>query len=158
VGECSEGDLEALNAKIEESALADELRQQLGMAIALREQRPSEDVLWRSAAVVYTGRRAFERLPIPPTQSFIVWRWTLAFLGRRLHRHELWGETLAPRLALSKYPSIAFVEQRAPRVGGALFLGLRLLRLPIILAAAAPLAGYVWWSLRHLDRRYLQSE
>lgn len=158
VGECSAGDLDALNARIERNALAVELRQQLGMAIDLREHRPIEDDLWRSAAAAYAGRRAFEGLPIPRTQSFIVWRWTLAFLGGPLHRRELWRETLAPRLALSRYPFIAFVEQRAPRVGSVFFLVLRLIRLPIILAAAAPLAGYVRLSLRHLERQYLRSE
>jgi hypothetical protein len=154
LGDCSEADVDAVQAKIAQHVMAVELEQLLSMAIAMRQRRPIDDEFRRNAATVYTLRRMFNRLPIPKTLIFIIWRWTFAFLGRPANRREMWAETIAPSLALSKYRFIAFLEQRAPRLGRAFFLGFRLLRLPVVLLVAAALAGYARLSLRRLERRF----
>jgi hypothetical protein len=139
--------------RIDGHVLAAELEALLAAATALREQVRIDDEFGRTAGAVYTLRRLFARLPIPRMLIFTIWRWTFALLGRRADRREMWAETTAASLALSKYRFIAFLEQRAPRLGHACFLGLRLLRLPVALLVAAALAGYVRLSLLRLERR-----
>jgi hypothetical protein len=151
--DCSEADVGVLRAKIEQHVMAVELDRLLAAAVVMREGRSIDDEFCRNAATAYTLGRTFERLPIPKALVFNLWRWTFALMGHPANRREMWAETTAPSLALSKYRLIAFLEQRAPRLGRACFVLFRLVRLPVVLLVAAALAGYARLSLGRLERR-----
>lgn len=152
--DCSQADVNAVKAKIAQHAIALELNRLLSTAIAMRERQPIEDEFRRDAAAAYILGRVFERLPIPKMLILSLWRWTFALLGHPANRREMWAETTAHSLALSKYRSIAFLQQRAPRLGRTCFVVFRLLRLPVVLLVAAALAGYARLLLRRLERRF----
>ncbi|MGD2215562.1 MAG: nucleotidyltransferase family protein [Gemmatimonadales bacterium] len=146
--DCSSYQIRALRRRISEHPYRDELERLQRMARSLAEGPPVVDEYQRLAAVGYSLRSVLDRLRLPDWIVTKTWRWAFAFLGSRADRREVLAETTERCLAPSRYRIIYWVEQRAPRLGQAWRVFLRLARLPVVIVIAIVLTGLARYQLR----------
>jgi len=140
VAECSEEDLVALEFLIARRPEAEIFREVLAFARQVRGAGVAQDNFKRSAMMVYFFHLYGHSIPGPAILGSDLGSSVFAMLQGpsaygRWCRTALWRKTPG----WSRSPPIAWIEARAPRLGRAVRVGSRMIRL----AAAAPLALFI---------------
>jgi len=141
IADCSVAALDAVATRIDVMPQRRALHDLLTMAGELAERRTVRDRFVRMAAAMFVVRRAGPTVPLAGVPVMAVGSWATALLcGWPEIRHQL-GRVGMRTLGASTVSPLARIERRAPRLGRALRVCARLVRLPLAVALAFPLAA-----------------
>jgi hypothetical protein len=139
--ECSPAEAAEVTARIAGHPYADALRDLLYMARGLAGMGPLTDRFAHQAAVSHYLLSQDSWLPLGAVLRGDIGRWAVALLAGRPEMRTEWNRVGAITRGVSLSRPIAWVEQRAPRLGRAVRVAARLLRVSIGIAVGLPLAA-----------------
>jgi len=141
IADCDEFTLDAVASKIDATPQRRALRDLYAMAVELAEGRTVQDRFARLAAAMLVVRRVGPMVPLARVPVMQVGNWATAMVcGWPEIRYQL-GRVGMRTLGASIVSPLARIERRAPRAGRGLRVAARLLRLPLTVALALPLAA-----------------
>jgi hypothetical protein len=137
---CSHDDLAEVTAAIASHPYARTLQDMLCMARGLAGTAPLEDRFAYQATVASLVRWHGRWLPLPEVIRADVGKWAIALLSGRADMRMEWGRVRMVTTGPSISRPIAWIEQRAPRLGRGVRVASRVLRVAIGIAFGLPLA------------------
>jgi hypothetical protein len=137
---CSDEDLAEVTAGIARHSYARTLQDMLSMVRGLAGTAPLEDRFAYQAAVSYSVARYGRWLPLPEMIRADVGKWAVALLSGRAELRQEWGRVRMVTTGPSLARPIAWIERRAPRLGRAVRVATRVVRVAIGMGLGLPLA------------------
>ena len=138
--DCTVDELEDVRRRVATHPSRKVLEQTLSMAQAVDTKGLLGDPLAYASAVRYSVRVLLCPLPIPRVLEGYVYRWAVALLFGPAERRNMWKEVFDVSLDPSSHRKVAWLEQRAPRMGRRFRVAARLARTALALEGAAPTA------------------
>ena len=141
IADCDSSALDAVASRIDAMPQRRAMHDLLGMAGELADGQPVRDRFTRMSAAMFVMRRAGPMVPLAGVPVMAVGSWATAMLcGWPEIRYQL-GRVGMRTLGASIVSPLGRIERRASRVGRWLRVSARLLRLPLDVALAFPLAA-----------------
>ena len=140
VSDCTVDELGAVRRQVATHPSRRVLEETLSMAQAVDTKNLLGDPLEYASAVRYSVRVLLCPLPIPRVLEGYVYRWAVALLFGPAERRNMWKEVFNVSIDPSSHRKVAWLEQRAPRMGRCFRVAGRLARTVLALKGAAPTA------------------